>query len=97
MIFPLYTNTKVNSIQIHFPNSSLFIVLSKSASDKDSVLIEQVYSKLVRTFTHKGFNEFYKPIKRLGRGSFATVYLVEHKYTSVRRAAKVFSKEGQKI
>ena len=46
---------------------------------------------------HKGFNDFYKPIKRLGRGTFATVYLVEHKYTGMRRAAKVFSKVGQNI
>lgn len=51
----------------------------------------------MRCFPHKGFNEFYKPIRRLGRGSFATVYLVEHRYTFVRKAAKVFSKEGQKI
>lgn len=51
-----------------------------------------LYLRLVRVFSHRGFNEFYKPIKRLGRGTFATVYLVEHKYTGIRRAAKVFSK-----
>ena len=47
--------------------------------------------------SHKGFTDFYKPIKRLGRGNFATVYLVEHKHTGIRRAAKVFSKVGQGI
>lgn len=50
-----------------------------------------------RKYNHKGFSEFYKPLRRLGRGTFATVYLVEHKYTGKRKAAKVFSREGQKI
>lgn len=31
--------------------------------------------------SHKGFNDFFKPIKRLGKGAFATVYLIEHKIT----------------
>lgn len=48
-------------------------------------------------FSHKGFNEFFKPIKRLGRGAFATVYLIESKISKKRFAAKVFSKEGQKL
>ena len=50
-----------------------------------------------RFLNQKGFNEYFKPLKRLGRGTFATVYLVEHKFTGRRRAAKVFSKEAQKI
>lgn len=50
-----------------------------------------------RLISHKGFNEFYKPLKRLGRGTFATVYLIEHKFTKTKKAAKVFSYEGQKI
>ena len=33
----------------------------------------------------------------MGRGSFAAVYLIEHKYTGERFAAKVFSREGQRI
>jgi len=47
--------------------------------------------------SHKGFNEYFKPIKRLGRGAFATVYLIEHKFTKNQYAAKVFSREGQKL
>lgn len=47
--------------------------------------------------SHKGFNDYFKPIKRLGKGAFATVYLIEHRITKERWAAKVFSREGQKL
>lgn len=98
MIYPLFNDKKVYSIQIHEPATSVVMSLTASSnSSQDTTSIEKIYSKMVRSFTHKGFNEFYRPIKRLGRGSFATVYLVQHRFTQVRRAAKVFSKEGQKI
>lgn len=58
---------------------------------------ETLYCKLKRYISHKGFSQFYKPLKRLGRGTFATVYLIEHKYTKLKKAAKVFSYEAQKI
>ena len=56
-----------------------------------------LYQKLTRIISHKGFNDYFKVCKRLGRGNFATVYLAEHKYTGQRIAMKVFSKEGHKL
>lgn len=77
MIYPLFNDKKVYSIQIHEPATSVVMSLTASSnSSQDTTSIEKIYSKMVRSFTHKGFNEFYRPIKRLGRGSFATVYLV---------------------
>lgn len=43
--------------------------------------MQLLYNKLKREISHKGFNEFFKPLKRLGKGSFAAVYLVQHKYS----------------
>lgn len=36
----------------------------------------------------------YQPIKKLGKGGFSTVYLIKHKSTGEKYAAKVFSKGG---
>ena len=57
----------------------------------------KLYKKLKLTNSHQGFNDYFKPLKRLGRGSFAAVYLIESKYTGEKFAAKVFAKEGQKL
>lgn len=77
MIYPLFNNKKVYSIQVHEPATSVVMTLTAgSNSAEDASAIETIYSKMVRCFSHKGFNDFYRPIKRLGRGSFATVYLV---------------------
>lgn len=59
--------------------------------------LQKLYRCLTREISHKGFNEYFKPKKRLGRGNFATVYLVEHRATGQEMAAKVFSREGQNI
>lgn len=59
--------------------------------------LQHLYKKLTRQLSHKGFSQYFKPLKRLGRGTFATVYMVEHKFTGNKKAAKVFSREGQKI
>jgi serine/threonine protein kinase len=85
LMFPCFSNLQVTCIKIYGGSKSCSI----SGRDND---VHQLYLKLRNVLTHKGFNEFYKPIKRLGRGTFATVYLVEHRVTGVRRAAKVFSK-----
>lgn len=42
--------------------------------------------------SHDKFSEYFKPTKRLGRGAFATVYLIEHRVTKKQYAAKVFSR-----
>jgi hypothetical protein len=59
-------------------------------SDEDIGM--NLYQILKKSHSHKGFNEYFKPIKRLGRGSFATVYLIEHKIIGCRFAAKVFAR-----
>lgn len=51
-----------------------------------------MYNYLKITISHKGFNDYFRPLKRLGRGSFAAVYLVEHKITKEKFAAKVFTR-----
>ena len=90
LIVPSFEGKRVNRISIYEGNDYFDI--------KGNVeTIDLLYREIGRLRNHKGFNEFYKPRKRLGRGTFASVYLVEHKYTGKRRAAKVFSKEGQKI
>lgn len=38
--------------------------------------LEVLYEQLKRRLSVKGFNDYYKPLKRLGRGNFASVYLV---------------------
>ena len=35
-----------------------------------------VYKKLKTIHSHKGFEDYFKPLKRLGKGSFAVVYLI---------------------
>jgi serine/threonine protein kinase len=41
-----------------------------------------------------GFHEQYKPIKKIGKGSFASVYLVQHFEDKQYFAVKAFSKEA---
>jgi serine/threonine protein kinase len=42
----------------------------------------------------RGFHELFKPIKKIGKGNFATVYLVTKHETGKKEAVKAFSKEG---
>jgi hypothetical protein len=43
---------------------------------EDKSKLNQIYAKLKLLLSHKGFNDYFKPIKRLGKGAFATVYLI---------------------
>lgn len=40
----------------------------------------------------RGFHEAFKAIKKIGKGNFASVYLVEKVENKVRYAVKAFSK-----
>lgn len=60
-------------------------------------ILKKLYGSLCRELSHQGFDEYFKPLKRLGRGSFATVYLVQHLFMGNKLAAKVFPREIQKI
>lgn len=41
-----------------------------------------------------GFHEQFKPIKKIGKGNFASVYLVEKFEDKTKYAVKAFSKEA---
>lgn len=41
----------------------------------------------------KGFHEMFKPMKKLGKGSFASVYEVERLTDRKKFAVKAFSKQ----
>ena len=42
----------------------------------------------------RGFHELFKPIKKIGKGNFATVYLVYNHEDGQNYAVKAFSKEN---
>jgi len=42
----------------------------------------------------RGFHEQFKPIKKIGKGNFASVYLAEKHETKTNYAVKAFSKEA---
>ena len=42
----------------------------------------------------RGFHELFKPIKKIGKGNFATVYLVHKNENALKYAVKAFSKEA---
>ena len=42
----------------------------------------------------RGFHELFRPIKKIGKGNFATVYLVVKHEDGRKYAVKAFSKEG---
>jgi hypothetical protein len=72
---PKYEQKNVNEetlckITVHKGTNEMVI----ECEDKDK--LTQIYTKLKLLLSHKGFNEFFKPIKRLGKGAFATVYLI---------------------
>lgn len=45
-----------------------------------------------KNLNQSGFHKLYKPIRKLGKGGFATVYEVERVTDKARFAAKAFSK-----
>jgi serine/threonine protein kinase len=50
-------------------------------------------SLLLNHLTRKDFHEFFKPIKKIGRGNFATVYLAQDRRVNRFTAIKAFMKE----
>ena len=54
---------------------------------------QEWYLVLREKLNQKGFLETFKPRKKIGKGSFATVYLVERIETGEEYAVKAFSKE----
>ena len=48
---------------------------------------------LLQYIVRKDFHEFFKPIRKIGKGNFATVYLAEDIKAHRRVAIKAFMKE----
>lgn len=66
---------------------------------KDLVGMDQIKAFLKKKLSQTGFHETFKALKKLGKGNFAHVYLVEHKTEGDKYAVKAFNKEsayGQK-
>lgn len=49
---------------------------------------------LAKKLNQRGFHELFKPIKKIGKGNFASVYLVIKHEDAKKYAVKAFSKEG---
>lgn len=47
-----------------------------------------------RYLNQRGFHQDFKPIKKIGKGNFASVYLAERNDTKEKCAVKAFSKEA---
>lgn len=53
------------------------------------------WKELLKNYLNqKGFHEQFKPIKKIGKGNFASVYLVEKLDNHQHYAVKAFSKEA---
>ena len=48
---------------------------------------------MLKYITRRDFHEFFKPMRKIGRGNFATVYLADDIRASRRVAVKAFMKE----
>ena len=59
---------------------------------KEQNKLSEVFKQLKKSVSIRNLNSFFKPLKRLGRGRFATVYLMESKISGEKYAAKVFTK-----
>lgn len=42
----------------------------------------------------RGFHKIFKPLKKIGKGTYASIYLIENRETNDKYAAKAFSKIG---
>lgn len=66
---------------------------SYSLYTNDVVAYDQIKIYLKKRLNQFGFHETFKALKKLGKGNFAHVYLVENKTSLNRFAVKAFSKE----
>jgi len=61
----------------------------------DTVLFRDFYDILKKLCILDGFHSHYDVIETLGSGHFASVFLVHHKETSEKFAAKIFQKNNE--
>lgn len=57
-------------------------------------IVESWIFCLSKLINQKGFHEMFKPLKKLGKGNFASVYEVERLTDGARFAVKAFSKQS---
>ena len=79
---------KINGFQLEKGNEkySLFIL--------EEYNFEKLKPFFKRRVNQRGFHESFKALKKLGKGNFAHVYLVEDKITNEKYAVKAFNKES---
>jgi hypothetical protein len=61
---------KIHEIKMHSNSHEMLLRTG------DHVSLQRIYETLKLSLSHKGFTDYFKAIKRLGKGAFATVYLV---------------------
>lgn len=74
---------------IKFERFEKFLSLFSSRPNKDLL---QWRNFLETRINQRGFHELFKPIKKIGKGNFATVYLVNKHEDGKKYAVKAFSK-----
>ncbi len=72
------------------------LILEKKAAVefyfKSEPLLDIWLKYLSKNLNQYGFHKLYKPVRKLGKGGFATVYEVQRVTDGIRFAAKAFSK-----
>lgn len=74
---------------IKFERFEKFLSLFSNRPNKDLL---QWRNFLETRINQRGFHELFKPIKKIGKGNFATVYLVNKHEDGKKYAVKAFSK-----
>ncbi len=76
---------------IKFQRFSKTLLLRSSTPNKNLIVWR---NHLEKKLNQRGFHELFKPIKKIGKGNFAAVYLVIRHEDGKKYAVKAFSKEG---
>jgi len=80
------TSTKIG-IKLFYDNEKEFSFYSNNPN-----IIESWSGLLAKKLNQKGFHKMFKPLRKLGKGNFATVYEVERVTDGSKFAVKAFSK-----
>lgn len=91
-LYMLYT------FDIKFSVTPKHITFSVEEDSYEYELLEKdnlIWRGILKNYLNqKGFHEQFKPIKKIGKGNFASVYLVEKLDDKAKYAVKAFSKEA---
>jgi serine/threonine protein kinase len=84
-------------MKLGHPHTLKFESYNQSLSLKNSNIPSELLewrNLLGKKVNQRGFHELFKPIKKVGKGNFASVYLVIKYEDGKKYAVKAFSKEG---